>query len=147
MHPIVEGCGVRMRTDKILVIDDEYMMRYLLTLSLEQNGYEVISAADGQEGIDILEGGERVSIVITDIVMPRKEGIETIIEIRRKFPDVKIMAISGAGERKDEFLALAKKLGANAVMPKPIDFERLTDLVAQLLRLKDETVLLHAYAS
>jgi CheY-like chemotaxis protein len=136
-----------MSSGKILVIDDEYMMRYLLTLSLEQNGFDVVSAADGQEGIDMLEAGENVSIVITDIVMPRKEGIETIIEIRRKFPDVKIMAISGAGERKDEFLALAKKLGANAVMPKPIDFERLTELVWELLRLKDETVLLHAYAS
>lgn len=136
-----------MALDKILVIDDEYMMRYLLTLSLEQSGFNVVSAADGQEGIDLLESGEDVSIVITDIVMPRKEGIETIIEIRRKFPDVKIMAISGAGERKDEFLALAKKLGANAVMPKPIDFERLNELVLELLRLKDQTVLLHAYAS
>jgi DNA-binding NarL/FixJ family response regulator len=73
-------------------------------------------------------------LIITDLIMPEKEGIETIMELKKDFPDVKIIAISGGGRSKPEsYLNLAKQLGAKRVFPKPIDREELLNAIRELL--------------
>jgi DNA-binding response OmpR family regulator len=101
----------------VLIVDDEAPVRAVMAEILTRAGYEVVQASDGEEVVDALR--ERTpGIVITDLVMPRKEGIETIAEVRRLAPEAKIIAISGAfGGR---LLNVATHLGANAALAKPI---------------------------
>jgi len=101
----------------VLIVDDEAPVRALLAEILMKAGYEVLQAADGEEVVEAVRQ-RAPAIVITDLVMPRKEGIETIAEIRRLAPEAKIIAISGAfGGR---LLNIATHLGANASLAKPI---------------------------
>lgn len=73
-------------------------------------------------------------VVITDIIMPRKEGLEVIMELRRRHPAIRLIAISGGGRTKSaDFLQLAKKLGADAVLPKPLDIDQLEKTVRSVL--------------
>lgn len=108
-----------LKNNTILIIDDDLPFVTALAATLRRAGYTITIAANGLEGLRSLE--ERLhDVVITDIVMPEKEGIETIIEIRRKCPACKIIAMSGGGRiRADDYLQLAKKLGANATIDKP----------------------------
>ena len=83
---VAEGHGAaRTPGQPLLVLDDEPLVRYTLEAALRQNGYQVVQAGDGDEALDVLAAA-RVDLVLTDLVMPRREGIETIIEIRRRFP-------------------------------------------------------------
>lgn len=119
---------------RILVIDDDNAVREVICNSLIECDYQVKCARDGEEGLGIIREGYNPNIVISDIIMPKKEGIETIIEIKKNLPDIKIIAISGGGRTKAmDFLHLAKKLGANATVEKPIDMDYLEDVVARLL--------------
>lgn len=104
---------------RILVIDDDDDIRCLLRDVLEDEGYDVIVAQDGRRGSDLWRG-EEVDLVITDIFMPEKDGIETISELRQLHPDVRIVAISGGG-RLDaaNYLESAELLGAVSTLPKP----------------------------
>lgn len=122
----------RMR-HRVLVIDDDDLVRETLRLALEGANFEVVEATDGEKGIRIYEV-EPIDLVITDILMPEKEGIETIIELRRKDPDVRIVAISG-GDRIGgiQFLELAGKLGADRMLSKPFRVEALLKAVRDLL--------------
>ncbi|HSG72042.1 MAG TPA: response regulator, partial [Planctomycetaceae bacterium] len=79
---------------RILIIDDEESVRETLSMMLEDRGYEIRGARDGNRGLQLIEVF-RPHLVITDIIMPDKEGIETIIEVRRRWPDLRIIAISG----------------------------------------------------
>lgn len=81
---------------RILVIDDEPQVRAMLRQMLEREGYEVVEAEEGEEGMRRYRE-QPVDLVITDILMPQKEGIETIRALRRTNPGVKIIAISGGG--------------------------------------------------
>ena len=81
---------------RILIIDDERQIRELLRDILEDAGYDVAEAADGQEAIKI-QRGEPADLIITDLIMPEKEGIETIRELKQSYPDVRIIAMSGGG--------------------------------------------------
>ena len=81
---------------RILVIDDNDGFREPFCELLEKAGYEVVGAANGKVGIELYKR-EPADLVITDVIMPEKEGIETISELRQDFPDVKIIAISGGG--------------------------------------------------
>lgn len=114
----------------ILVIDDDDEFRGVLVDLLEGEGYLVMAAGDGDEGLRILSDGFDAEAVVTDILMPGKEGIETIREVRRSPPETKILAISG-GERMDgeSYLAMARRFGAHATLSKP--FKR-QELVAEL---------------
>ena len=78
---------------RILIIDDDDRFRDMLQDMMERNGYEVVSASDGKEGIDLYRK-EPTDLVITDIIMPNKEGVETMFELQRDFPDVKIIESS-----------------------------------------------------
>ena len=118
---------------RILIIDDETPVRQTLRENLEECGFEVREAPDGDEGLRSIDLKAPPHIVITDIIMPRKEGLETIIEIRKKFPGIKLLAISGGGRtRTMDFLELAEKLGAHAILPKPIDMDELEQTVRRL---------------
>jgi CheY-like chemotaxis protein len=114
----------------ILVVDDDAAVRSLFHAILARAGFRVMEAADGAQALAALrEGG--VDVVITDLVMPEKEGLETIGEIRRSYPHVKIAAVSGAfGGR---FLETASLLGADATLAKPVTEEALVDMVRRLL--------------
>src|SRR5204863_9144444 len=108
---------------KILVIDDDHLVRYALSKILSSNGYEVVTASDGRRGMVVLRA-ERPDAVITDIIMPEQEGIDTIIQIRRERPGVKIIAISGGGRiRNIDFLDMAQSLGANEVLAKQVEVD------------------------
>ena len=114
---------------RILIIDDEELVRMTLSQTLEPDGHAVFTASDGEKGI--AEFREiQADVVITDILMPNKEGIETIMELRRIDPDVKIIAISGGGRMQNSsFLDMAQQLGANAVLKKPFETQVLRDTV------------------
>ena len=118
---------------KVLVIEDDVDVLETLARILAIAGYEPLLAADGREGIAVFEGQDP-ALVITDLFMPEREGIETIIEMRRLRADAKIIAISGGGQMGAmEYLEMAEKLGASAVMPKPFEADDLVDAVARLL--------------
>jgi len=120
-------------TARILVIDDEEEVRDILKQMLELEGYEVITAKDGNEGIKLFKQNP-ADLVITDIIMPDKEGIETIIELRREFPDVKIISISGGGRiGPHDYLAMAKKLGAERSFTKPFERKKILQAIEELL--------------
>lgn len=118
---------------RILVIDDDPDMRESLAKVLEAKGHEVIVAGDGQEGMAAFRA-HSPDLVITDLVMPRKEGLETIMELRRDHPNTRIIAMSG-GTRHDEtvFLRAAQKLGAHRWLQKPFGLDQLLGAVNDLL--------------
>ncbi|MBT6500704.1 MAG: response regulator [Deltaproteobacteria bacterium] len=118
---------------RILIVDDDVDVLDMLGQTLEREGYEVVSAANGKEGVRLYRE-DPVDLVITDIIMPEKEGIETIMELKRAFPDVKIIAISGGGLVDPEgYLSMAKQLGARYTFSKPVEREDLLKAVRELI--------------
>ena len=118
---------------KILIIDDDNQFRKMLYQTLEKAGYTVSEATNGTKGIASFEQAP-ADLVITDILMPDKEGIETIMEIRRMAPDIKIIAVSGGGRiGSDSYLDLARKLGAIETFSKPIDRKKLVEVIGNVL--------------
>jgi CheY-like chemotaxis protein len=118
---------------RILIIDDDRQARNVLQQILTRTGYEVIEAPDGVEGVRLFRTTPS-DLVITDILMPEKEGLETIRELRQISPQVKIIAISGGGERGTlNFLHIAEKLGAQCTVRKPFSRQELVDTVTQIL--------------
>jgi DNA-binding response OmpR family regulator len=103
---------------RILVIDDEASVRAFIRQTLETEGYEVKEAADGKEGLAALRPYP-ADLIITDIFMPNKEGIDTIRTVREQFPQTKILAISGGGSRRMEVLSAAVQFGAHHALEKP----------------------------
>lgn len=119
---------------KILVIDDDHAVRRTICENLRESGYDILEAADGDQGLSMIDPAQMPAIVITDIIMPKKEGLETIMEIRKNFPQIKLIAISGGGRtRSTDFLALAKRLGSDAILPKPIDMDQLEKTIKSLV--------------
>ena len=117
---------------KILVIDDEEQIRGLLKRVFQGQGHMVITANNGAVGLKMM-AQERFDLVITDIFMPEKEGMETIIEIKRDFPDVKILAVSGGNSQGCDYLPMTKPLGADACLNKPFSNEDIVRVVNALL--------------
>jgi DNA-binding response OmpR family regulator len=118
----------------ILVIDDDEDVRSCIRNILEHSGYSVLEAENGKVGIDICRHNP-VDLVIVDLFMPEKEGIETIIELRKEYADLKILAISGGipGYGPDHFLHIAQKLGADGTLDKPFNMQQLLSKVENLL--------------
>jgi DNA-binding response OmpR family regulator len=116
---------------RILIIDDDLAVRDTLITILEEHGYEVMTAVNGEEGLAVFRR-ERPDLLVTDIVMPVKEGLQTILEIRQEWPDMKIIAISGGSRtERHDFLEIARQLGAWDVIVKPFDVD---DFVARVGR-------------
>lgn len=114
----------------ILVIDDEPSVRRTLTRILERAGHEVIEARNGREGLRRFSD-RQPHLVITDVYMPDKEGIETLCELHRDAPSVPIIVISGGATKSMPALDFAMKLGAHATLAKPFRSE---DLIATVQR-------------
>jgi len=121
---------------RVLVIDDEEAVRETICENLEDCGFEMSEAIDGEHGLEVIQkSGQAPHIVITDIIMPKKEGLETIMQIRKQYGAIKLIAISGGGQAKAmDFLELAKKLGADAVLAKPLDMAELEKTVRSLVK-------------
>jgi YesN/AraC family two-component response regulator len=118
----------------ILLIDDEPLVVDTLSNAITSKGHTVVTATNGVEGMKKFTEGS-FDLVITDIIMPDKEGIELIMELKRHAPSVKIIAISGGGRTGNvEFLKMATKLGAVASLKKPI---RLAEFYSVLSRSLD----------
>ncbi len=110
-----------MGSDKnnILIIDDNSEIREILSLYLEDSGFEVFSASDGLYGIELFLK-EKIDIVICDMIMPISDGIEVILKIKKENSGVPIIAISGGGRLNfNDYLPLAKDFGAEAILYKP----------------------------
>lgn len=129
--------------NKILVIDDEEDIRIVMQQVLELEGYEVSVAADGQEGLDILET-EHADLVITDVIMPGLDGVATLERIKERWPDMPVIVISGGGNvapmeyqpaaiATNAYLASAAQAGAALSMTKPFERKELIDAVSGLL--------------
>lgn len=122
---------------KILVIDDDDLVRNLLKKMLEIEGYHIECASNGIEGVE--KYTDTIDLVITDLIMPEQDGIETIIQLKKIAPDLKIIAISGGGQlgpgKVDarDYLDIAKSFGAFCILPKPIDRARLVSTVKDAL--------------
>ena len=118
---------------KILVIDDNIAVRTTIVQMLEAEGYEVVSAEDGRRGLAVFRSA-KPDLVVTDIIMPEKEGIETIRDIRDLSPKAKIIAISGGGRiGNTDFLTIARALGASEVIAKPLDPDDFLSIVSRCL--------------
>jgi DNA-binding response OmpR family regulator len=119
---------------RILIIDDDEQVLDMLYESLTREGYDVLRASNGEQGLRLYRQ-EPVDLIITDIIMPEKEGIETIIELRKDFPDVKIIAMSGGGRiGTKDYLHLAKIFGVQRTFKKPVAREQLLDAIKALLK-------------
>ncbi|TAL31950.1 MAG: response regulator [Alphaproteobacteria bacterium] len=118
---------------RILVIDDDDFVRETICEVVEGFNYHVTQARSGAEALKSLNGNGLPDLVITDIIMPGKSGLEIIAEIRETFPAVKIIAISGGGGSKaGDILALARDLGSDRVISKPIDIQELRKALMEL---------------
>jgi DNA-binding response OmpR family regulator len=119
---------------KILVIDDDIQYNAMLCTTLKFAGHHAIAAFNGDEGIKLFVR-EHPDLVITDLYMPEKEGIETIIEIRKLDQKVRILAISGGSPHLDvtEMFPVSTLLGADAVLAKPFDSADLTNMINELM--------------
>jgi CheY-like chemotaxis protein len=118
---------------RILLVDDDEQFRKMLHKALERAGYEVQDAQNGDAALEMYRQCPS-DLIITDLVMPEKEGIETIVELRRLNPAVKIIAISGGGRMNPATtLAMAQKLGARRTLAKPFAPHELLDTISQVL--------------
>ncbi len=127
---------------RVLIIDDEEDIRDVLTDVLSRAGFEVEVASTGDEGIDKLRS-KPTDMIFTDIIMPGKDGVATIREIREEFPDAKIIAISGGGNfgsndyepnaiKTTAYLAAAGEAGADSILSKPFEREALMEAIRTL---------------
>ncbi|MEI7728009.1 MAG: response regulator [Verrucomicrobiota bacterium] len=118
---------------KILLVDDDDSLRIVLTKVLQRMGHEVRTAENGLKAMEIYRDWSP-AIIITDLIMPEQEGIETIQALRAKDKTVKIIAMSGGGTGDaNAYLEIAKHLGANAVLAKPFSMEQLQAAVTAVL--------------
>jgi DNA-binding response OmpR family regulator len=119
---------------RILVIDDDNLVRAALTDMLETAGFQVVTASNGRLGIELLETTS-VDAIVTDILMPEQEGLETIREARRLYPSMRILAISGGGATGGEtqLLKFAESFGADQTLQKPFTASQFVAAVRALL--------------
>jgi DNA-binding response OmpR family regulator len=103
---------------RILLIDDDATLRKVMAMAMTLHGHVVVQAGDGREGVKLARS-EPFDVVITDLIMPGQEGIETIGILRREFPPLPIIAISGGLPNSKLYLDIAHKIGAQRVLAKP----------------------------
>jgi DNA-binding response OmpR family regulator len=116
----------------ILLIDDDEMLRTVLAMALDVVGHVVLQAENGQKGMELLRTTS-VDIVITDLVMPVQEGVETIVKLRRERPSLPVIAISGGVPNSYLYLDLASKIGAKRILAKPFLPRQLVALIEEVL--------------
>ncbi len=118
----------------ILVIDDDPNIRIIFQKMLTMAGYRVLTAADGKQGVRLFRD-QGADLVITDLIMPEQEGLETICELHRDFPDLDIIVISGGGRfgEPSSYLYMAKRFGARYSFQKPVPSAKLLAAVRELI--------------
>jgi DNA-binding response OmpR family regulator len=117
---------------RVLVIDDDDAMRSTVRRILERDGHQVSEAANGEKGLQVFRA-EGADVVVTDLIMPDKEGIETILDLRAEAPGVRILAMSGGDGLDKGRLEDAQSLGADASLSKPFTVDQLRQAVRELL--------------
>ncbi len=118
---------------RVLIVDDDMQVRDMLTQMLKRAGHDVAEAGNGNEAIQYCQKNQ-TDLVITDIIMPDKEGIETIVELRRDFPDIKVFAISGGGRvSPNNYLKLAEKIGALKTFTKPFSKAEILSAIDEVI--------------
>ena len=118
---------------RILIVDDDAQFRKMLRMMLEKGGHEIFEAPDGKVGLALYKK-DPTDLVISDIFMPHKEGLQTIKELRQDFPDAKIIAVSGGGKVKGfDYLDDAELFGANRTLAKPFTGKDVLAAVGELL--------------
>jgi YesN/AraC family two-component response regulator len=118
---------------KILIIDDELSIQKLLKMLLERNRYQTFEASNGTQGIALYKK-HKPDLIITDLIMPEKEGLETIRELKKIDPDVKIIALSGGGLGDPKmYLNMASTFGAVRTFNKPVDNDILISNIKEIL--------------
>jgi len=118
---------------RILLVDDDESFRKMLHVTLKRAGYDVVDARDGNEALKSFRA-QPPDLVLTDLIMPDKEGLETIMELRAAQPDLKIIAMSGGGRNcPGDYLKVARQMGAAQVLAKPFSNQELLDAVRQVL--------------
>ena len=123
---------------RILVIEDDGMLRSMLKQMLEHECHDVLVASDGLEASRLYQKNP-LDLIITDVLMPEKDGLEVIMEIRAKMPQVKIIAISGGGRiSHTDYLVAARRLGAQKTLSKPFVRRDLLDALKELLVVEEE---------
>ena|SRR5688572_13464508 len=119
---------------KILLVDDDDALRKLLRLALVKLGHAVVEARNGKEAL-ALQRKEPFELILTDLIMPEKEGLETIEEFREKFPEVRIIAMSGGGRvSATDYLKIAKVMGADGILTKPFSNDEMAAAIGAVLR-------------
>ncbi|MCK5706783.1 MAG: response regulator [Candidatus Aureabacteria bacterium] len=116
---------------KILIVDDSFTTRKFIAHILKKSGFEIVEADNGESGLKSVKE-EKPDLVILDIVMPEKEGIDTILVLKNTLPDLPIIAISGSSIN-DTYLSSAKKFGANAVLAKPFEESELIETIKEVM--------------
>jgi DNA-binding response OmpR family regulator len=117
----------------ILLIEDDELFRDALANALTEHGYTVTQAEDGEQGVKLFRAAP-ADLVITDIVMPNKEGIATVVELRRAHPKLGIIAMSGGAAHEPElYLKIAGTFGATRTLKKPFDLRTLLKAIEEVL--------------
>lgn len=116
----------------ILIIDDDDLLRNVLAKALGYAGHTVVQAADGAQGLDLFRATP-VDLVLTDLVMPVQEGVETILQLRRDSPDMPIIAMSGGVSNSKLYLEIAAKVGAKRILAKPFTPKELIVVIDEVL--------------
>ena len=119
---------------RVLIVDDEQMLREMLQQMLDIEGFETFTASNGSEALSVFKQCDP-DVVVTDIIMPEKEGLEIIQILKGKKPNLKILAISGGSYNINvsDILKMAKALGANQALSKPIRRKEFIDTINNLL--------------
>jgi CheY-like chemotaxis protein len=117
---------------RILVVDDNEDLRSTIQALLRADGFDVAVAGNGQAAL-ALHQSQPADVVITDLFMPDKDGIETIVELKKLSPQLKIVAISGwTSTQGSDYLQVAREIGATVTLQKPFDPQELSRVVRQL---------------
>lgn len=116
----------------ILLIDDDDMLRGVLAKALEHSGHTVTQAGDGRLGVELARAS-KFDLVITDLVMPVQEGVETILMLRREHAQLPIIAISGGVSNSGLYLDIASRIGAQKVLAKPFMPQDLVRAIREVL--------------
>jgi DNA-binding response OmpR family regulator len=117
---------------RILIIEDDNSLRTVLAKALARAGHEVFQASDGKVGVDLARVTP-LDLVITDLIMPIQEGVETILILRKELPTLPIIAISGGVPNSPIYLNIAEKVGARQILTKPFTAAEMLAAIAEVL--------------
>lgn len=117
---------------RILVIDDDELLRKVIVTSLRMAGHIVSEANGGNQGLKLV-ASEPTDLILTDLVMPEKDGIETLLAVKQRYPGIVIVAMSGVSQHAPLYLKVAKQLGAHRILEKPFELATLLRLIEEAL--------------